>query len=118
MAFTDLGATQQSGYDGPSPRIELASREGDRVVVRIYQGVQRTGGYGIRVAAVERRGQTLVVHATVTAPPQDAFVTQVLTSPAQTIGIAATDVATIREAILVDQSGAQRARTNAPRIAP
>ncbi len=118
VAFTDLGATQQSGYDGASPRIELARTEGDRVVVRIYGGAQRTGGYGIKVNEVERRGPTLVVHATFSAPPKEAFVTQVLTSPAQSIGIAPSDAANVRDAILVDQSGTQRARTSVPWSAP
>ncbi len=118
VAFTDLGATQQSGYDGASPRIEMAPAEGARVVVRLYRGAQRTGGFGIKVNEVERRGPTLVVHATFSAPPKEAFVTQVLTSPAQSIGVAASDVANASEAVLEDQTGTRRARTSAPWSAP
>ncbi|MDP9252013.1 MAG: protease complex subunit PrcB family protein, partial [Chloroflexota bacterium] len=81
-----------------------------RVMVVAFQGQQNTGGYAIRITSVERRGDQLLVRATFTRPGPDAFVTQVLTSPAHVVSIAAADAAGLREAILFDESGAERAR--------
>jgi hypothetical protein len=87
-----------------------ATASADRVLVAVFEGRQNTGGYAIRVTAIERRGDQLIVRATFDAPGPDAIVTQVLTSPAHVVSIAAADAAGLREAILVDDRGAEKAR--------
>ena len=84
----------------------------DRVLIAVFQGQQRTGGYGIRVTRVERRGDQLVVSATFSQPKPDDIVTQAFTSPAHIVSIAAADATGLREAVLIDGSGAERARIN------
>ena len=127
LAFTEVGATGQAGHDSGATLVvgsSDASRAiitrlipsvpipAGRVLVAAFQGQQRTGGYAIRVTAVERRGDQLVVTATFTQPKPDDIVTQALTSPAHIVSIAAADATGLREAILIDGSGAQRARIN------
>jgi hypothetical protein len=125
LAFTDHGATQMSSNDG-GPRIVVATdargraelatllpsvpQADDRAYVAVFAGSQRTGGYAVRVDAVERTGDRLVVHATFTAPAPGALTIQVLTSPAHLVSVASTAVVGVREAVVVDQSGAERAR--------
>jgi len=127
VAFTEVGATGQASHDSGATVVvgsSDASRAiitrllanvtvpADRVVIAAFQGQQRTGGYSIHITAIERRGDQLVVHATFTEPKPDAMVTQALTSPAHVVSIAATDAAGVRQAILVDGAGAERARIN------
>jgi hypothetical protein len=83
-----------------------------RVTVAVFQGQQSTGGYAVRINAIERRGDQLVVRATFGAPGPGAIVTQVLTSPAQVVSIASADATGVREAILIDDGGAVLARTS------
>jgi hypothetical protein len=83
-----------------------------RVTVAVFQGQKSTGGYAVRISAIERRGPQLVVHATFGAPGPGAIVTQVLTSPAHVVSIASADATGLTEAILVDDSGAAIARTS------
>ena len=47
----------------------------------VASGQRPTGGWRMGVAGVRKEGDTLVVDATVTGPPPDAMVTQMLTSP-------------------------------------
>jgi hypothetical protein len=133
IAFTDHGTTQQSGNDG-GPRIVAAANAQartelatllptlpaatDRVYIGAFAGSQRTGGYALRVDAVERTGDRLVVRATFTAPPSGAITIQVLTSPAHLVSISAPDAAGVREVVLVDQSGAERARGSVTQSRP
>lgn len=133
IAFTDHGTTQQSGNDG-GPRIVAAANAQartelaallptlpaatDRVYIGAFAGSQRTGGYALRVDAVERTGDRLVVRATFTAPPSDAITIQVLTSPAHLVSIPAADAAGVREVVLIDQSGAERARGSVTQSRP
>lgn len=127
VAFIEVGATGQARHDSGATLVvgvSDASRAtitrllanlaipADRVLVAAFQGEQRTGGYAIHVTAIERRGDQLVVKATFTEPKPDAIVTQALTSPAHVVSIAAADAAGLREAILVDGAGSQRARIN------
>ena len=127
VAFTEAGVTGQAAHDsGPTLVVGTsdASRRvitrlfasvtipADRVPIAVFQGEQRTGGYGVHVTAIERHGDQLVVRATFTEPKPDAMVTQALTSPAHIVTIAAADAVGLREAILIDGSGAQRARIN------
>lgn len=83
-----------------------------QVLVAVFEGLQRTGGYAIRIIAIERSGDRLTVRATFTKPPADAIVTQVLTSPAHVVSISTNDAAGLREAVLLDETGTERARLN------
>lgn len=126
VAFAEVATTSQARDDsGPTlvigtsdaaramiARLVLgASASTGRVVVAAFQGQQTTGGYAIHITAIERRGDQLLVRATFTSPGPGAIVTQVLTAPAHVVSIAAADAAGLREAILYDESGAERART-------
>jgi protease stability complex PrcB-like protein len=126
VAFVDHGATQQSGHDGAA-RIAAATDPAQsglgalasgaaagRLYLGVFAGTQRTGGYAIHVDRVERRGDALVVRATFTSPPPDAITIQVLTSPAQLISVEQGSVSGAREAVLLDQSGVERARAPVP----
>jgi len=94
--------------------VPAATGPAGRALVAAFQGQQRTGGYAIRITAIERQGQHLIVHATFTAPARDAIVIQILTSPAHVVSVAASDVSGVRDAVLLDDSGAERARANVP----
>ena len=85
---------------------------GGRVLIAAFEGQQNTGGYTIHITAVERRGDQLAVRATFTMPGPGALVTQVLTSPAHVVSIDAADATGAREAILIDDSGTERARAS------
>jgi hypothetical protein len=127
VAFSEVASTSQA-QDGSGPTLMLgttdasrakiarlvpgATAAADRVMVAVSQGQQSTGGYSIHITAIERRGDQLVVRATLTSPGPGAIVIQVLTSPAHVVSIAAADAAGVREAILVDESGAEIARIN------
>jgi hypothetical protein len=127
VVFTEVTTTSQSRHDGDATLIvgtsdasraaiarllpNAAAPDG-RVLVVVFQGQQRTGGHAIRVTAIERRGDQLVVRATFTSPAPGAMVTQVLTSPAHVVAIPSADASGVREAVLVDETGVERARTS------
>jgi hypothetical protein len=127
VVFTEVTTTSQSRHDGDVTLIvgtndasrtaiarllpNAATPDG-RVLVAVFQGQQRTGGHAIRVTAIERRGDQLVVRATFTSPAPGAMVTQVLTSPAHVVSIPSADASGVREAVLVDETGVERARTS------
>jgi hypothetical protein len=125
VPFTEVAATAQSRNDsgetivvGTTDRsratiarlVPSATTSDGRVLVAAFQGQQNTGGHSIRITAIERRGDQLVVRATFSSPGAGAMVTQVLTSPAHVVSIAAADAIGLREAILQDESGTERAR--------
>ena len=127
VAFTEVAATSQARDDsGPTlvvgttdaTRAKIAqlvtgaTASAGRVLVAAFQGQQNTGGYSVQVTAIERNGDQLVVHATFVVPGPGAMVTQALTSPAHVVSIAAADATGVRDAILVDQSGVEIARTS------
>ena len=126
VPFTDHGATQQSGNDdgarltvatapNPSGLGGLApTGSGGRLYIGVFAGAQRTGGYGVQVDRVERTADTLFIHATFIAPGSSAITTQVLTSPAQLVSIDGHSASGLRTAVLIDQSGAERARATVP----
>jgi len=89
-----------------------ATAPSGRVLVAVFQGQQSTGGYSVQITAIERNGDELVVRATFGVPAPGAMVTQVLTSPAHIVSIASADATGVKEAILVDQSGVEIARTS------
>ncbi|MEP6693941.1 MAG: protease complex subunit PrcB family protein [Chloroflexota bacterium] len=125
IAFSEVAATSMARDDG-GPAILVGTTDvsrativrvipnvsapSGRVLVVAFQGEQRTGGYAIQITAVERRADQLIVRATFTEPRSDSFVTQVITSPAHVVSIAAADAAGVREAILIDADGVERAR--------
>jgi len=126
VAFTEVAATSQTGDDsGPdlivgttdasrakiTQRVPGATSSAGRVLVGAFQGQQNTGGYSVQITAIERSGDQLIVRATFGVPGPGAMVTQVLTSPAHVVSIAAVDAAGAREAVLFDQTGAEVART-------
>lgn len=129
IPFTDHGSTQQASYDG-GPRIvaatdpaatdlgQLASRDADRLYIAVFAGSQRTGGYGIRVVRIDRAGDALTVRAMFSSPASDALTIQVLTSPANLVSIDRRQAASVREIVLVDQTGAERARGTVPQSQP
>jgi hypothetical protein len=126
VAFTEVAATSQARQSvvtivlGTTDALRAtiaqqvpgAIAAADRVIVAVFQGQKNTGGYSIRISGIERRGDQLVVRATFSAPGPGAIVTQALTSPAHVVSIAAADAAGLREAVLIDDSGAERARTS------
>jgi hypothetical protein len=124
--FTDHGQTQQSRHDG-GPAIVVAtdpagtglgelatSADPARLYIGVFQGEQRTGGYAVRVERVERDRARVVVRATFAAPPPGALTIQVLTSPARLISIDRQSASGVSEVVLLDQSGAERARGPVP----
>ncbi len=127
IAFTEVVSTAQARHDS-GPTLVIGTSDASRatiarvipnagvawgrVLVAALQGEQRTGGYSIHITRIERTGDRLDVHATFTEPAKDAMVTQVLTSPAHVVSIASADASGVREAVLLDESGAERARTN------
>jgi PrcB C-terminal len=129
ISFSDHGSTQQSAYDG-GPRIaaatdpasvflgNLAIRDEGRLYIAVFAGSQRTGGYAIRVVRIDRAGDTLTVRAMFSVPPSDGFTIQVLTSPAHLVSIDRQPAAGVRAIVLVDQSGAERARGAVPQSQP
>jgi protease stability complex PrcB-like protein len=127
IAFTEVASTSQARQvSGVSlavgttdatratiaQQVPGATAAAGRVTVAVFQGQQSTGGYAVRIDAIERRGDQLVVRATFGAPGPGAIVTQVLTSPAQVVSIASADATGLREAILVDHRGTEMARAS------
>lgn len=126
VPFAQVATTQLSSYDGRAALV-VGTRDTQRariaqlvpgadtasgVPIAVFQGAQRTGGYAVRVDAIERDADTLVVHATFSEPPAGAVVTQILTSPAVVVSIAVGDATGIRTAILLDARGTERARAD------
>jgi hypothetical protein len=82
------------------------------VAVAAFQGQQTSGGFSIHIERIERSGDQLLVHAKFSEPAPGSMNTMALTSPVHIVSIAASDAAGLREAVLIDDSGAQRARIN------
>ena len=95
-----------------SQLVPNATAPSGRVLVAAFQGQRNTGGYSIAITAIERNGDQLVVRATFGVPGPGAMVTQVLTSPAHVVSIAAADTTGLREAILLDETGVEVARAS------
>jgi len=126
VAFAEVAATSQAHDAGTAlvvgttdaSRVTIArlvpnaTASSGRVLVAVFQGQQNTGGYSVRITAIERSGDQLTVRATFGVPGPGAIVTQALTSPAHVVSISSVDASGLREAILVDDSGAERARTS------
>jgi hypothetical protein len=132
IAFTDHGTTLHAANDGGPVVIVAAdaatrgtlarlypgaSSDPDRVYIAVFQGEQRTGGYAVRIEVIERSGATLTIRSTFSEPPRDALTIQVITSPAHLVSVAADAISGVGDAVVVDQSGAERARVTVPQSA-
>ena len=84
-----------------------------RVRLTVRGGERRTGGYRVAVSRITRDGPTLTIQCEIHAPPPGALVTQVLTSPAQTVSVDAALVRGVGQVVLVDRGGAELARISA-----
>lgn len=71
------------GSSGPMPEVNFNTR----AVVIAYQGLKRTGGYGISIAEIRREGATLIVRINEQSPKAGDFVTEALTSPFVAVSI-------------------------------
>jgi PrcB C-terminal len=93
--------------------LEYELPRGGRVKLTVRAGERRTGGYRIAVTGIERSGTLLTVRCEIEVPAAGAIVTQVLTSPAQTVSVDEAQVRGVRHAVLVDASGAELGRISA-----
>jgi hypothetical protein len=125
VAFDDIASAATSRHEG-GPELIVGTGDGARariaslrpgltlpdgvVAVAVFQGQQRTGGFAIRVTRIERDGDRLVVRAVFAKPLDNAFVTQALTSPVHIVTIATSALSGVRQAVLLDDTGAERAR--------
>lgn len=130
LPFTDHGQTAHSRVeDGPQlvmgnsvPTTGLAelvaSADPARLYIGVFAGERRTGGHAVKVERIERNADRLDVTARFIGPPKDAFTIQVITTPAQLVSIDRRGASGVREAVLLDESGAEMARTAVPQSHP
>ena len=81
-----------------------------RVAVAAFQGEQISGGFSIQIERIERSGDQLLVHAKFSEPAPGSMNTMALTSPVHVVAIAAADAAGLKDAVLLDSTGAERAK--------
>jgi PrcB C-terminal len=130
VAFTDHGQTAHSRVeDGPQLMVGTApsatgladlvsSADPARLYIGVFAGERRTGGHAVQVKRIERNGDRLSVTARFISPPKDMLTTQVITTPAQLVSIDRQSVSGVRQAVLLDESGAEMARTAVPQSQP
>lgn len=111
--MSDVPFREELGAGPSDAPLEYELPRDGRVRLTVRSGEQRTGGHRIRVARITRDGPTLTLRCEIAAPRDDAIVTQVLTRPAQAVSVDEALVRGIRVVVLVDQSGAERARITA-----
>jgi hypothetical protein len=90
--------------------VDAANVPTDRVAVAAFQGEQISGGFSIQIERIERDDDQLVVHAKFTEPAPGSMNTMALTSPVHVVSIAAADASGLKLAVLLDDTGAERAR--------
>lgn len=126
VPFSDVASAATTRHDG-GPALIVATNDqararivslrpgltlpNDVVVLAVLQGRQPTGGFAIRVTRIEREGDRLIVRAIFAIPLPNALVSQAQSSPVHIVSIAAADGARLREAVLLDDTGAERARS-------
>ena len=93
--------------------LEYELPRGGRARLTVRLGERPTGGHAITVTRITRTGPVLTVSCEQSAPAPGAIVTQVLTSPAQTVSIDERLVRGIREAVLLGPGGEELARVSA-----
>lgn len=81
-----------------------------RVAVAAFQGEQISGGFSIQIERIERSGDQLLVHAKFSEPAPGSMNTMALTSPVHVVSIAASDASGLTAAVLLDGTGAERAK--------
>ena len=72
----------------PLPRVDF----GREMVVAVFMGEQRTGGYGIQVTGLRVGDRAITVEVKRSQPPPDAIVTQALTQPFHLVAIKKSDL--------------------------
>jgi hypothetical protein len=72
----------------------------------------------VKVERIERNADRLSVTARFISPPKDMLTTQVITTPAQLVSIDRRSASGVREAVLLDESGAEIVRTTVPQSQP
>ncbi len=82
------------------------------VLVAVFEGQEPAGGFSIRVTGIERNGGRLIVRAVFGKPLDNSINTEAPTSPIHVVSIAGSEISGVREAVLVDETGAERARAN------
>ncbi len=97
---------------GDAPLAYELPRAG-RVRLTVRAGERRTGGHSVEITHVTREGVRLTIQCAFHRPAADAYVTQALTAPARTVSVDERSVRGVRQAILVDESGAELARISA-----
>jgi hypothetical protein len=110
---SDIAFREEIGTGPGDAPLEYELPRGGRVRLTVRLGERRTGGYGIRIRRITRDGPTLTLRCEITAPRDGAVLTQALTYPAQTVSVTDGLVRGVRAVVLVDQSGAERARITA-----
>jgi len=90
--------------------VDAASVPAGRVAVAAFQGEQTSGGFSIHIERIERSGDQLLVHAKFSEPAPGSMNTMALTSPVHVVSIAAADAKDLKDAVLLDQTGTERAR--------
>lgn len=90
--------------------VDGANVPAGRVAVAAFQGQQTSGGFSIRIERIERTGDQLIVHAKFSEPAPGSMNTMALTSPVHIVSIAAADAKDLKDALLLDQTGTERAR--------
>ena len=129
VLFTDHGQTAHSRVeDGPGLIVgtaqatglaELtASADSARLYIGVFAGERRTGGHAVKVERIERTADRLDVTAIFISPARDAITIQVITTPAQLVSIDRQSATGVREAVLLDGSGTEIARTTVPQSQP
>ncbi|HKY49625.1 MAG TPA: protease complex subunit PrcB family protein [Candidatus Limnocylindria bacterium] len=81
-----------------------------RVAVAAFQGEQRSGGFSIKIERIQRTGDQLIVHAKFSEPAPGSMNTMALTSPVHVVSIAAADAKDLKLAVLLDETGTERAK--------
>ncbi len=73
--WTKLWRRHARGEKAPSVNF------GQNMVVVVYAGMRRTGGYSVKFTGMKEQNGAIVISAVVEAPPKDAIVTQAITYP-------------------------------------
>lgn len=107
--MTDIPFRIEAGVTPGEALLQYELPRDGRVRLTVRLGERPTGGYRIAVTSVTRSGPRLNVHCESHAPDTGAIVTQVLTSPAQTVSIDEALVRGIRDAVLLDGIGTELA---------
>ena len=111
--MTEIPFTVEPDTTPGDAGLEYERPRAGRVRLTVRVGERRTGGHAIAVTNVRRDGARLIVRCDVRVPAPGAIVTQVLSAPAQTVSIDERAARGVREAMLVDTAGKERARISA-----